>query len=352
MIRDFRYSEGDFELYQREFTDRLPKKIIDNHVHLWSKSSLTITKNEYSVYKSYKPWTDFDFIEEFTYEEFDEYSSQLFPNKKIFGVFFGLPFLQVNIDQINQYILNLGNKIGAGVLYIPSQNEDIYQTQDQLDLLGNSGFLGFKPYPDLAEVVGREVSIYDMLNESVLSFANEHKLTVLLHIPRKDRLNSIDNRKELIEIIEKFDQINYILAHVGRSFCYSDIENNIEFLKIYENVFFDTALINNPCVLEYLLKTIDSKRVIFGSDAPLAFTRGKDVCINNKHYYVSSHLASWGLSSINESLLDLTYYLYEELRAILYASSLVYGSKEEKHLENIFFNNMAMLISKKGIDYA
>ncbi len=100
-----------------------------------------------------------------------------------------------------------------------------------------------------------------------------------------------------------------------------------------------------------MFKNIDSSRIIFGSDAPLAFTRGKDVCINNKHYYVSSDLAPWGLSSINENLLDLTFYIYEEIRAILYASSTVYGLREEVHLQDIFFNNMAKLLDKAGLSY-
>jgi len=93
MIRDFEYSENDLAAFTNEFSTRLPEKIIDNHVHLWAKDSLSIPRSDYAIYKTYKPWTDFDFIEEFTFEEFSEYSSQLFPNKKLFGVFLGLPHL-------------------------------------------------------------------------------------------------------------------------------------------------------------------------------------------------------------------------------------------------------------------
>ncbi len=352
MIRDFEYSENDLAAFTNEFADRLPGKIIDNHVHLWTKDSLSIPRSDYAIYKTYKPWTDFDFIEEFTYEEFSGYSSQLFPNKKLFGVFLGLPFEQVHIDKVNQYILNLGREKGVGVFYIPSQYEDIRKTQEKLDLLNTKGFLGFKPYPDLVSVQNREASIFDMLNESVLTFAQENSLTVLLHIPRKNRLNSEDNRKELVKLVEKYDRVDFVLAHVGRAFCFCDVENNIEFLAGYDNVFFDTALINSPTVLEYLFKKVDSKKIIFGSDAPLAYCRGKDVCINNKHYYVSKTNAPWGLSSINEDLLDLTFYIYEEIRALLYASSVVYGSNEQKHIENICFNNMSRLLKKAGVNYA
>ncbi len=58
MIKDFNYSESDLNQYKNEFLNRLPDKVIDNHVHLWPKSTLSITEDEYSIYKSYKPWTD------------------------------------------------------------------------------------------------------------------------------------------------------------------------------------------------------------------------------------------------------------------------------------------------------
>ncbi|MCC8181351.1 MAG: hypothetical protein LIP23_10660 [Planctomycetes bacterium] len=79
----------------------------------------------------------------------------------------------------------------------------------------------------------------------------------------------------------------------------------------------------------------------YGSDSRLAFARCKDVCINNKHYYVNATVPPWGLGPGSEDLLDLTFYVYEELRAILYAANAVYGRNEDRHIENIFYNNMA-----------
>ncbi len=117
-------------------------------------------------------------------------------------------------------------------------------------------------------------------------------------------------------------------------------------------MYFDTALINDPLVLEYLMRKIDSAKILYGSDSPLAFHRGKDICINNKHYYVSDKITPWGLGPMDEKFIDLTFYVFEEIRAMLYATRAVYGNFEEKHLEKIFYLNALGLIKKREIEYA
>lgn len=348
MIRNFDYNNKDRELFHEEFDGRLPKKIIDGHIHSWSRECLCIGKEEYKVHKQYKPWTDFDLMEEFRMEEFCRYAEQIFPGKEYQGMFFGLPFPQIDRDKSNQYIMENAPEHHAGFYYMPGQYEDAYETQCRLGLLEWPGFLGFKPYPDLAYVANGEVGIFDMLNESFLEFAQENRLNIMLHIPGKGRLHSERTRDELQIITSKYHHVRFIMAHAGRSFCYHDIDGTIDFLVDKANVWFDTALLNDPLVLEYVFGKVSSDRILFGSDAPLAFTRGKDVSINNKHYYVAPGMAPWGLSAMQEGLLDLTFYIYEEIRAILYASKAVYGENEEEHLNRIFYGNARRMQIERG----
>lgn len=348
MIRDFEYRESDFRIFQSEFSERLPEKIYDSHVHLWAKSNLNISKAEYSTYKVYKPWTDFDYMEEFLYEDYCLYASQAFPGKILMPMAFGSPFPQIDRDRTNDYIIETASLHNMPFYYIPGQYEDMYETERNRNLLKMKGFLGLKPYPDIPVVEGREVSFYDMLNRSALEYADEHGLYIILHIPRKGRLHSQENRRELIECITHYKNARFIIAHVGRAFTYYDVEGLIDFLFPYDNVLFDTALINSETVLTYLLKKADTSGILFGSDAPLAFSRGKDVTINNRHYYVSETQVPWGLSYGSDPLKEFTFYIYEEIRAMLYASREVFGKSERTILEKIFYKNAKSILDSRN----
>lgn len=139
-----------------------------------------------------------------------------------------------------------------------------------------------------------------------------------------------------------------VIAHVGRSFTYYDVENTIDFLKPFENVSFDTAFLNDPNVFEYLMRLVPPERIIYGCDAPLAFTRGRDVTINNQHYYVCDHPVPWGISPMTPDKINLTFYVYEQLRAMFQASGRVYGSHEDIALEKIFLKSAIDTIGSKG----
>ncbi len=349
MIRDFEYRQEDERIFAEEFRDRIPEKIYDSHVHLWAKDNLNISKAEYGIYKVYKPWTDFDYMEEFLYEDYMACAKQAFPGKRLMPMGFGSPFPQIDRDRTNAYILDTAQKKNMPFYYIPGQFEDMFETEQKLHLLKRKGFLGLKPYPDIPVVEGREAGIYDMLNRSALEYANKYGLYVVLHIPRKERLRSPDNRRELIECITEYPDIGFIMAHVGRAFTYYDVNGSIDFLLPHENVLFDTALINSETVLTYLLQNTDASRVLFGSDAPLAFARGKDITVNNRHYYVSENMVPWGMGPGEAVSPHFTFYIYEEIRAMLYASKQVYGKAETDPLEKIFYKNAADILNKRGI---
>lgn len=349
MISDFNYRDSDRSIYNKEFKNRIPDCIIDSHVHLWAKDNLNISKDEYKIYKEYKPWTDFDYMEEFLYEDYTYCANVTFEGKVVKPFVFGSPFPQIDRDRTNKYIIDVAKKQRIPFFYIPGQYENLFETNEKLQLMKTYGFLGLKPYPDIPVVQNREVGIYDMLNRSALEFADKNELYIILHLPRQKRLWSEDNRKELLECLSEYPNARFIIAHVGRAFTYYDAEGVIDFLFPYENVLFDTALINSETVLEYLVRNISPSRILFGSDAPLAYSRGKDVTINNKHYYVAEKTVPWGLGPIKKGCVNFTFYIYEEIRALLYATKAVFGNKEENALELIMCENAKKIMKNRGV---
>lgn len=345
MIREFRVTSEDMHIFNNEFKDRLPDTLIDNHIHVWTEDCYRISKEEAVPYKGYKPWTDMDYMSEFTFEDYWTYAKETLPGKKMLGMFFGLPLQIIDTEKSNQYVLNKVKHTPQPFYYIPSFGENAFETNQKLNLLDTEGFMGFKPYPDL--VPGVECSIYDSLNRSFLEFADKNHLSVVLHIPRKNRLRSKDNQREILEIAKTYPNITIILAHAGRSFCYRDIEGNLDKFLSIDNIWYDIAMLNSGMVLEYLMRHVDSNKILFGTDAPLAFYRGVDVCINNTHCYVTAVPSEWGFGTLNQNLVKFTFYLYEELRALLYASKIVYGNSEKSHLERICYLNAMRLLKDR-----
>ena len=336
------YESTDKDIFCNEFREFLPEKIFDSHVHLWDKTS--IEHEISSSRQKQNPFLDDELIEGFSYEDFKKASNLLFPGKEYSGLFFGLPLKEFDLDKSNSYISDICKMEGCYGLYVPQPSikkipEDFF----------NSRFIGFKPYPDLAEFKEPEdfskldidISIFDFVPEVVLDFAEAHCLIILIHLPRKGRLADKSNIGELLEISGKYPNIKIILAHAGRSYCCEDIKQSIQEIKDIKNLYMDTAMVNEFLVNRAILDVLGPEKLLFGSDSAISLLKGKNIDINNKHYFVTKKPKSWSLSSPDMKL-SFTFFLYENIRAIKMAvEELKLGKKE---VEQVFYSNIENLI--------
>ncbi len=333
----------DIDIYNEEFYDFLPGKIIDSHVHAW-KNLFYISEPSESRQKIV-PFYDPEIISGFDFDDFKFVTETLFPGKKYEGIFFGLPFKEVNLQKNNGYVAGIYKKYCNHGLYMPEPDMKIIPG----DFFEN-GFIGFKPYPDLADLQQHEdiskldidIRMFDFISKEVFDFANEYSLIVLIHIPRKGRLNDRRNIEELKQIGRMYPKIKLVLAHAGRSYCFSDIKNTIDFLKGGKNLYVDTAMINSSAVIKLLLEELGPEKVLYGSDLAVSAIKGKNVDINNHHYFVTNTPRDWSLSSTNMKLDDFTYCIYEIIRSVRTACISLNLSKAD--IKNIFFDNINNLI--------
>lgn len=336
------FNDEDFKIFNEEFYEFLPDIVFDSHVHLWKKSFIIndISKDR----QKQNPFLDPEVIDGFSIEDFYNFSKKLFPGKKYKGLFFGLPLKEVNLDAANSYISDVCKKTNSYGLFIPKPclkkiPENFFKDK----------FVGFKPYPDLADFktpkdfskLDIDVSIFDFISKEVMEFSNEYGLILLIHIPRKGRLNDKRNIEELSTIGEKYKNIKIILAHAGRSYCFEDIKSSIYYIKNIRNIYVDTAMINNFSVNKTLINMLGSEKILFGTDSKISLFKGKNVEINNKHFFVTKDPKLWSLSSIDMNL-DFTFYVYEIIRAIKLASEELNLSK--KQVDNIFYSNLKRMI--------
>jgi len=341
LIKDF--NDEDLKIFKEEFSDFLPVNIIDFHVHLWKRNFL---KESISGHRQKQnPFLDPDIIDGFTFEDFKKTAKKIFPGKNYNGLFFGFPVKEIDLDKANKYVSDVCIENDSHGLYIPKPDlkeipKDFFESK----------FIGFKPYPDLVDYKASKdfskldinVSIFDFISEKVLEFCQEYGLILLIHIPRKDRLNDKRNIEEIKTIGKKCPNIKIILAHAGRSYCYSDIKDSIKYLKDIKNLYVDTAMINSFSVNKVLIEELGLERILYGSDLAIAALKGKNIDINNKHYFVTNTPRSWSLSSEGMKLSNFTFFIYEIIRAIRIAAMSLNLSKED--IENIFYLNSKGLI--------
>ena len=335
----------DIKIFKEEFREFLPEKIIDSHVHLWEKDSFKESISEDRLKQS--PALDQDTINGFNFEDFRNTVEKIFPGKKCDGLFFGLPIKEADLDEMNKYISGVCIKNGSYGLFNPEPDlKEIPQ-----DFFKNK-FIGFKPYPELVDFtvpkdfskLDIDVSMFDFISKKVFEFSQEYGLILLIHIPRKGRLNDRRNIEEIKAIGRKYPNIKIILAHAGRSYCYSDIKDSIEYLKEVKNLYVDTAMINSFPVNKVLIEELGSERILYGSDLPIAIFKGKNVDINNRHYFVTKTPKAWSLSSEKMKLDSFTFFIYEIIRAIRVAARNLNLNK--KDINNIFYNNIDGLVKE------
>ena len=333
----------DLEIFKEEFSDFLPEKIIDFHVHLWKKDSFKESISEDRLKQS--PALDPDTINGFTFEDFKNTVEKIFPGKKCNGLFFGLPIKEADLNKMNKYISGVCKDNSSYGLFNPEPGlEEIPK-----DFFKNR-FIGFKPYPELVDFAAPkdfskldiDISMFDFISKKVFEFSQEYGLIILIHIPRAGRLNDRRNIEEIKAIGRKYPNIKIILAHAGRSYCYSDIKDSIEYLKEVKNLYVDTAMINSFSVNKVLMEELGSERILYGSDLPVAIFKGKNIDINNRHYFVTKTPKAWSLSSEEMRLDSFTFFIYEIIRAIRVAAKSLNLSK--KGIDNIFYQNAKRLI--------
>jgi len=340
LLKDF--TKEDLKIFKEEFENFLPEKVYDFHVHLWAKDfyNSKISKNRMKQ----NPFLDPEIVQ-FTYKTFKDITKKLFPGKEYRGLFFGFPIKEINLEKNNRYISEINTKNNNYGLFMPKP--DLQEVP--ADFFKN-GFIGFKPYPDLLDFsepddfskLDIDVGIFDFISEAVLEFCQGYSLILLIHIPRKGRLNDKRNIEEIKVIGKRYPKIKIILAHAGRSYCYSDIKDSINYLKELKNLYVDTAMINSFSVNKVLLEELGPERVIYGSDLAVAALKGKNIDINNRHYFVTKNPKAWSLSSSEMELNNLTFFIYEIIRAIKVAVKSLNLGKED--IENIFYLNAKRLI--------
>ena len=332
-------TEVDQGFFQNHLEGRMPAEIFDAHIHLNLPEHIPFISQE----RIRSDWA-FECGLFLTAEEALDRAKLLFGNTRYSMAGFPWPIREALLEENNQYLLAEKSK-GNTFPFMGVKPDWSAETVDTQLL----NFCGLKPYPDfVASCKGAQNSIFDFLPHAHLSVLNRQKKAVVLHLPRRDRLADRDNIRELLEIRQKYPDIDIIIAHLGRSFCPVFLAEGLDRMgSDASGFYFDTAAVINPDVYRMAFERIDYHKILFGTDAPIMYWHGKRIWTEREYFNLCREDFSWNRHTEGrEAEAQYTFILYEQLRSILDAMQLSGFSTVEK--DAVFCDNAKALLHIPG----
>ena len=252
------------------------------------------------------------------------------------------------LDRDNAYVSEKSRESGYPALLLTHHD----MTEEFLEnAVISGGFQGLKPYLNncRAGVRGGEAGIFDFLPHSHLKLADKHGWKVVLHISRPERLKDKQNIRDLMEIEEKYPKLKLVVAHIGRAYAPEDLGDAFDTLRETKNMKFDFCANTLPVAIERCIEAVGTKRVLFGTDMPIAKMRMYR--ISEDGYYINVVPRGLygdlnGAEHMRESDEDtITNFTYEIVRAFKTAATNLSLSK--KDVEDVMCNNAKELYGIK-----
>lgn len=335
---DYKYNSYDRYVYEKELKDFLPDEFIDFHTH--------VNKLEFEVWGDHNggsTWID-RVSDEMKTEDLLNCYKVMFPDKNVTPLVFG--GCLCDIDKVNNYVRDDSGKYGFPTLYRSSYDMPADELEERVK---SGGFLGLKPYLSNCPpyIPSKEIRIYDFLPHEHLKAANKNGWIIMLHIPRDGRLKDPVNLAQLIEIEEKYPDVKLIVAHIGRAYAKEDIGNAFDILGKTKNMMFDFTA--NVCddAIRACIEAVGTKRLIFGSDLPIATMRMYRIVDDGVYYNVvprGLYGDVEGEPHMRESdENEITLMIYEQIRALKRVA--IDLKLSDKDVENIMNSNAKRLIN-------
>ena len=331
----------DRTIYENELKGFLPARIFDSHVHIGLQrhiGPLTLERRKGVAFF-------LDVCASFDYNPY-EFSRQvyrrLYPEQEVDALHFGYPLREVDLEANNAYLAKLIQEHGIAALYMPWPDA----RREELEwAIEEEGFVGFKPYPDLAYGKTRpEIRIADYISSVVWEVANERGFIILIHPNRPGRLYDYLDIKDLSAASARYPQARIVVAHIGRPYIPSMIIAGIpEEYKQTENIWFDISPICESEVLARAIEDLGPRRLLFGTDSPFTYMRGRLGEFKGERKFFTNADYVWNVERESaEKEAGYTFYQYEQLRALKRAVEKLGLSSSD--VEDIMYENIKRLV--------
>jgi hypothetical protein len=338
------YTEVDRAYWAEHFEDWLPHRILDAHTHVAEPAQRLVPMTE-TMRRQY--WVN-ELFEPIDAATAARCHASVFPNRDVRCVAFGMPDLDFDLDAGNAYLQRECPPRGWWSLAVIRPQWDPDKVAALLDA---PGVIGVKPYYSLIELnrdtrdAHLEASIFEFLPHRTLEVVNDRHAWVTLHVPKAARLGHPDNVREIREIRRRYPQLRLVIAHLGR--CYTEPHAREALPQFADDpeLFFDTSAVLNPACHRIALEQFGPHRVLYGSDNPILYMRGRRQYRDRAYLNRTNHPFYFNRER-EPAAVEATYtlFMYEDLRALKQACQEL-GLAQRQHVDAIFHDNAATLIA-------
>jgi predicted TIM-barrel fold metal-dependent hydrolase len=346
----FQVKAVDHDFYKDQLQSILPSKLIDIHTHVWLDQFQSKEKDETPRSVTWPQRVALDN----SLEDLQETYRLMFPRQTVTPLIFGMTTSrQDDLVGGNEYVRRsaLKRRIPALIFADPK-----WSAAELEEGITSGHFLGAKVYltcsdPKIAE---GDIQIYDFVPPHQLQILDRHGWIVMLHIPRPGRLRDPLNLRQMVEIEQRYPNVQVIIAHVGRAYCPEDVGNAFEVLADTRMMRFDISANTSIENFELLIRAVGSRRILFGSDLPITRMRMRRVCDQGRYVNVVPKGLYGDVSADphmreveGEEAERLSFFMYEEIDAFRGAALKAgWGSDD---INDMFYRNSAEMLCEAGM---
>ena len=341
----WQYTDVDREFWHRHLEEWVPKRVFDAHTHV-NEPRFRIVERTEEMRRQY--WVN-EVSEPIGAAEAERCYQTVLPGREFSCLAFGHPSLDYDIEASNASLKEEAAKRGWSHLLVSRPEWTADKVNEQLDA---SGALGLKPYyamipnqdPSTRDKY-LEASIFEFLPHDQLEVLQQRRACVVLHVPKAARLGHPENIAEIKQIRKQYPQVRLIIAHLGRSYTLPHAQEALPQLADDDGLHFDNSAVLNPDVHRFALETLGPSRILYGTDNPIFYMRGRRQWKGTTYINRTSYPFHFNQDrEPPEVEAAYTLYMYEALKALKSAcEALSLGADD---VEAIFYGNAQRVLGR------
>ena len=338
----WQYTERDRRFWDEHLEPWLPESIFDAHTH--------VNEPQYRVdpmtdEKRRQYWVN-EVGEPIGAADAERCHRVVFPGRAFSCLAFGHPTLEFDIERSNASLqVECERRAWYRLAVVRPQwsAERVAQELDQPRVLGVKVYYALISHDPRTRDKHLEASIFDFLPHEQLELLDARGAWVTLHVPKADRLGHPDNIREIREIRRRYPNVILVIAHLGRSYTLAHAGESLPQLADDPGLYFDNSAVLNPDVHRLALEVLGPERILYGTDNPVFYMRGRRSWRGRSYINHTNHPFYFNREREPPEI-EATYtlYMYEALRAIKQACLDLELARED--VEAMFYGNARRLI--------
>lgn len=340
------YTDVDRAFWKEHLEDWVPDEIFDAHSHVNEPRFCTEEVTE-EMRRQY--WVS-EVGEPIGAADTARCDKLIYPGRKVSKIVFGFPALTYDIEASNRTLQTECVKRGWYRLAVTRPQwtaEQVAAEPDQPGVLGTKVYYALISHDPKSRDKHIEAGIFEFLPRHQLELLDRRGSLVILHVPKADRLGHLDNIKEIKIIRRDYPNILLVIAHLGRSYTLSHAQEALPQLADDQGLFFDNSAVLNPDVHRYAIETLGPERILYGTDNPIFFMRGRRQWQGRSYINRTSYPFYFNRDRESPRIeAGYTLYMYEALLALKNACNDLKLTREQ--VEAILYGNALRLVDRAG----